>query len=304
MKGKTTLKKKTDKNGADPAAQEKDITKSKIIKGKTNLGKGKKKLKQQDKNISENLVEQIILTYFTARWQNKSTIIRASTRPNPKDKKVRSLVRVLDRAINYHTFLYLMELFDIMSDMPMPSGVEHDPNYGKVFLVKNENLQKNEVGNIVEDEVKEDIVRNDDNNLRDKIEIDNKSPIKYEENYDKFEENYLEKYNYKNDDKIEEFDEELAKYMYRNDGNAIDRYEVEQNINRLIEEYPEKDIDVERILNSKRLQYKLKHPRYSPFTNKDNIDSFTRYLYTYIPDKNRVPSENLIVLKNKTYAYY
>lgn len=302
MKGKTTLKRKTDKNAIGPAAEEKDITRSKIIKGKTRLGKGKLKPKQQENNISQNLVEQIILTYFTARWQNKSTLIRASARPNPKDKNVRSLVRVLDRAINYHTFLYLMELFDIMSEMPMPSRVEHDPNYGKVFLVKNDNIPKNEVENVVEDEVKN--VIKEDNNLRVKIENDNNEPIKFKDNYVKFEGNYLEKYNYKYDNKMDEFDEELAKYMYRNDGNAIDRYEVEQNINRLIEEYPEKDIDVERILNSKRLQYKLKHPRYSPFTNKDNIDCFTRYLYTYIPDKNRVQNENLIVLKNKTYAYY
>ena len=53
--------------------------------------------------------------------------------------------------------------------------------------------------------------------------------------------------------------QKLAIYMYRNDGKPIDRLEIEKEINRLIDQNPEKDIDVERILNSKRLQYKLKN---------------------------------------------
>ena len=72
----------------------------------------------------------------------------------------------------------------------------------------------------------------------------------------------------------------------------------------MIEENPEKDIDVERILNSKRLQYKLKHPRFNPFTKKENIENFVRYLYTYKPEKNKDNKENIIVIKNRTYAYY
>ena len=93
-------------------------------------------------------------------------------------------------------------------------------------------------------------------------------------------------------------------YLYRNDGRTIDRVEIEKDINRLIDEYPDKDIDVERILNSKRLQYKLKNPRFSPFTKQENLDSFVRYLYTYKPEKSGKLADNVIVLKNKTYAYY
>ena len=72
----------------------------------------------------------------------------------------------------------------------------------------------------------------------------------------------------------------------------------------LIDLNPEKDIDVERILNSKRLQYKLKHPRFSPFTKKENIESFVRYLYTYKPTNDKEKKENIVIIKNKTYAYY
>ena len=82
----------------------------------------------------------------------------------------------------------------------------------------------------------------------------------------------------------------------------MDTIEIEKDINKLIDLNPEKDIDVERILKSKRLQYKMKHPRFSPFTKKENLDSYIRYLYTYKGNEDN--KENLVSIKNKTYAYY
>jgi hypothetical protein len=278
-KGKTTLKKREAKNTNDPTNESKEYTQSRIIKGKTSLGKNKKKaekIEQPQKNNTKFLVEQIILTYFTSRWHNKILDMknRISSRTNQKEKNIRTLVRVLNRAVNYHTYLYLMELFDNMSNLPTREGVEHDPNYGKIFLVKNDNSQ-----NVVEIEIEKEIIINPKSNLRDKG-----NNIK----------------DYYND---EDYDG-LAIYMYRNDGKPINKVEIEKDIDRLIDEYPDKDIDVERILKSKRLQYKLKHPRFSPFTKKDNLDSFVRYLYTYKPDKDKEKKEHIIVIKNKTYAYY
>ena len=280
MKGKTTLRKKVNNNDNDPAMESQEYTHGRIIKGKTSLGKNKNRLinekKNTEENISQNLIEQIVLTYFTSKWQKKILAMKSrvsSNRPNKKAKDLRSLIHVIERAFNYHTYLYLMELFDNMSNMPYPSGLEHDPNYGKVFLVK-----KNEIV------IEEPIIKNEKIRLRDKREPD-----------------IREKQNEKNK---EEYDEELSIYYYRSDGKPLDRVEIEKDINRLIEEYPEKDIDVERILNSKRLQYKLKHPRFSPFTKKDNLDSFVRYLYTYKPSKIKDKTEKTIVIKNKTYCYY
>ena len=268
MKGKTSLKRKEKKT--NEPTKEYDIHSSKMIKGKTSLTKKKNPVIEekalQETNITEHLIEQIVLTYFTSRWQKKVVAMknRVNSRPNKKSKDVRALVRVIDRAFNYHTYLYLMELFDNMKSMPVPSGVEHDPNYGKIFLVKND----------------------DNRNLRSKDvhEKPEKKIIKYDEKGDDF--------------------PELNVYYYRNDGKPLDRVEIEKDINRMIEENPEKDIDVERILNSKRLQYKLKHPRFSPFTKKENLENFVRYLFTYKPGKSKDKNENIIVIKNKTYAYY
>jgi len=285
MKGKTVLKKKV-LNKPDEPAMEKENGKIKIIKDKTSLGKKKLNSKKKEKNISQQLIEQIIITYFSSTWQNKILAMknRVSSRPDKKSKDLRNLFRKLNYIISYHKYLYLMELFDIMSEMPMPEGVEHDSNYGKIFLVKGK--QKPVEKEIeVENENENEIVITE-GNLR-----GNKNKVNDDRNQYKSQEE-------------DELDKELAMYLYRSDGRTIDRVEIEKDINRLIDEYPDKDIDVERILNSKRLQYKLKHPRFSPFTKKENLDSFVRYLYTYKPEKSGKLADNVIVLKNKTYAYY
>ena len=276
MKGKTTLRKKILNSDNTPTAENQELIHGKIIKGKTSLGKNKNRLSKEknktEENISQHLVEQIVLTFFASKWQKKISDMknRASSRPNKKAKDLRSLVRVIERAINYHTYLYLMELFDNMSAMPFPSGLTHDKNYGKVFLVNKKEI-------IIE----EPVIKKEKIKLREKVEPN------INENKNK-----------------EEYPEELSMYYYRSDGKPLDRVEIEKDINRLIEEYPEKDIDVERILNSKRLQYKLKHPRFSPFSKKENLDSFVRYLYTYKPSKIKDKTEKTITIKNKTYCYY
>ena len=316
MKGKTVLKKKEINQQEDPATNEKP-TESKMIKGKTKLGK---KLDQQkenviEKNNSQHLLEQIIITYFTSAWQNKVIAMksRVSERPNEKARDLRAINRTVENIIRYHKYLYLMKLFDNMSNLPMPTGVEHDPNYGKIFLVKMEEKPKKE-----EIEVDERINISDHDNLKEKEkEEEPKIEIKKEKvelpkrdiRREKVEEPKKDIRREKQkgflslQDNGEEF-KELDKYYYRSDGRPLDRVDIEKDINRLIDEYPDKDIDVERILHSKRLQYKLKHPRFSPLTGKENLDSFVRYLYTYKPGKSGKKGEHLIVIKNKTYAYY
>lgn len=282
MKGKTVLKKKV-LNKPDEPAMEKENGKIKIIKDKTTLGK-KKLHSKKEKNISQQLIEQIIITYFSSTWQNKILAMknRVSSRPDKKSKDLRNLFRKLNNIISYHKYLYLMELFDIMSNMPMPEGVEHDSNYGKIILVKG---KQKPVEKEIEVENENEIVITEGNLRGNKNKVnDNRTQYKSQEE--------------------DELDKELAMYLYRNDGRTIDRVEIEKDINRLIDEYPDKDIDVERILNSKRLQYKLKNPRFSPFTKQENLDSFVRYLYTYKPEKSGKLADNVIVLKNKTYAYY
>lgn len=282
MKGKTVLKKKV-LNKSDEPAMEKEKGKIKIIKDKTSLGK-KKLRSKKEKNISQQLIEQIIITYFSSTWQNKILAMknRVSSRPDKKSKDLRNLFRKLNNIISYHKYLYLMELFDIMSNMPMPEGVEHDSNYGKIILVKG---KQKPVEKEIEVENENEIVITEGNLRGNKNKVnDNRTQYKSQEE--------------------DELDKELAMYLYRNDGRTIDRVEIEKDINRLIDEYPDKDIDVERILNSKRLQYKLKNPRFSPFTKQENLDSFVRYLYTYKPEKSGKLADNVIVLKNKTYAYY
>jgi hypothetical protein len=294
MKGKTMLKKKVIRKDEEP---EPEYTKSKIIKGKTNLGKNKLRKninKIRGQNIAKELVEQIILTYCANAWKNKVDAMKnkVSGRPNKKAKDLRTLVRVIDRTISYHTYLNLMELFDILSSLP--PAKDHDPNFGKIFIVKKEQKEENEVNEENdENEEKEEYSTHEIEMDENDIVVDER-PKRFRDNVPKHT-NKEKKYN-KN-----EFDEELKYYFYRNDGKPLNRVDIEKDINKLMEEFPEKDIDVERILKSKRLQYKLKHPRFSPFTKAENIDSFVRFVYTYKQQKKEDEKLNKKT-KYRTYA--
>ena len=146
---------------------------------------------------------------------------RVNSRPNKKSKDVRALVHMIDRAFNYHTYLYLIEIFNNMKSMPVPNGVEHDPNYLKVFLVKSEGKKGN-----YEEIAINDIVINDNTYLRSKDvrEKPGKSIINKDEKGVCF------------------LSLMFNVYYYRNDGKPLDRVEIEKVINRMIEENPEKDI--------------------------------------------------------------
>ena len=197
MKGKTTLRKKVNNKDNDPAMESQEYTYGRIIKGKTSLGKNKNRLNNEkqntEENISQNFIEQIVLIFFASKWQKKVLAMKkrvSSNRPNKKAKDLLYLIHVIERAFNNHTYLYLMELFDNISNIPYPSGLENNPNYGKVFLVK-----KNEIV------IEEPIITNEKTRLRVK-----KDP------------NIKEKQNEKNK---EEYDEELSIYYYRSDVSLL-----------------------------------------------------------------------------------
>lgn len=297
MKGKTMLKKKVIRKNEE-TEPEPEYTKSKIIKGKTSLGKNKlrqnvNKIRGQD--LSKNLVDQIILTYCASVWKNKVEALKnkVSGRPNKKAKDTRTLVRVIDRTINYHTYLYLMELFDILSSLP--PAKDHDTNFGKIFIVKNLKKEENENEVNEENEEKEEYSTHEIEMDENDIVVDDR-PKRFRDNLPIRTKDAKKEKSNKN-----EFDEELKYYFYRNDGKPLNRVDIEKDINKLMEDFPEKDIDVERILKSKRLQYKLKHPRFSPFTNAENIDSFVRFVYTYKQQKKQEENLNKKT-KYRTYA--
>jgi hypothetical protein len=332
MKGKTVLKKK-ELNYQEDAATNEDNSESKIIKGKTKLGKIKPKPVQKkervvpEKNISQQLLEQIIITYYTSAWQNKIVSMKSRVvgRTNEKAKDLRSIKRTVDNIINYHKYVYLMKLFDNMSNLPEPASFNHDPDYGKIFLVKGQEKgpeepdkeEKEEEIKIIKEKSKIERKKKEEEPkkeeeevkiIKEKSKIERKKKDEEQKKEIKREEAIIENKRGRKEvrpplEEKEEF-KELDKYLYRSGGKLIDRVEIEKDINKLIDEYPDKDIDVDRILHSKRLQYKLKHPRYSPLANKENLDSFIRYLYTYKAGKSGKIADNIIVIKNKTYAYY
>ena len=219
MKGKTVLKPKNKKNPKqDEQIITKENTENKIIKGKTNLTKKSQKKMKEEKSPSEFLIEQIILSYCTDKWQKNVIAMknRITGKSNKQSKDLRHLMYVLKNIFRYHKYLYLMELFLNMKEMPYPEGLEHDSNYGKINIVydkdKNDNEKDEEEKTY---EIREEIVIEDltTETLRNK-----------EKNIDN---NIDENENHKGYDFKEE-NEELKQYFYRNDGTPLNRIEIKK----------------------------------------------------------------------------
>ena len=83
---------------------------------------------------------------------------RVASKSNKQSKNLRHFIHVLENITRYHTYLYLMELFEKMSQMPYPEGLVHEPDYGKIILVNNGKKEdKNEkVG--IDYEIREEII--------------------------------------------------------------------------------------------------------------------------------------------------
>ena len=69
---------------------------------------------------------------------------RITGKSNKQSKDLRHLIYVLKNIFRYHKYLYLMELFLNMKEMPYPEGLEHDSNYGKINIVYDKDKNDNE----------------------------------------------------------------------------------------------------------------------------------------------------------------
>ena len=69
---------------------------------------------------------------------------RITGKSNKQSKDLRHLMYVLKNIFRYHKYLYLMELFLNMKEMPYPEGLEHDSNYGKINIVYDKDKNDNE----------------------------------------------------------------------------------------------------------------------------------------------------------------
>ena len=289
--GKTKLTKKI-KNAVEPEERP-----NRIIAGKTKLVSKAQKLKQNQKqneiSPSQLLIEKIAFTYFTDCWQKKiKSIETSSNRPNKKRRDFKIFMSKVTQAFTYHQYLYLMELFNKMSSLPTKPGVTHDPNYGKISIYTQEKPKKNRIPGKrnpkktaeLENYENENGNENEDVVIEGEVEEKEEPNMKIRGQPKKIKNVDLE---YKKNEENEEEDEDDIRYntieieRQKICGSCINRKEVQENIRKLMEQNPDKDIDVERIMRSKRLQYKMRNPWTNPIINKFYVCDYVRKVDTY-----------------------
>lgn len=339
--GKTKLIKKSKNVDVEPEQPEERP--NRIIAGKTKLISKAQKLKQQPKNdtpASEFLMEKISLTFFTDRWLKQlKTIQYSSKRPDKKRKNFKIFMSKITQSFTYHQYLYLMELFNRMSNLPKKSGVMHDPNYGKISIYtqekpkktripgarnpkKNAELEKYENENendeiVAENEEKEEknlkirgkpkkINRRENNENDDVIEAETGKEEKnviirgFPKKNNKIENNENNESEDEDDIRYNTIELERQKICI----TCINRKEVQENIRKLMEENPDKDIDVDRIMRSKRLQYKMRNPWTNPIINKFYVCDYVRKVETYKGRKNdEYEKDKAAFVQNKSKVY-
>ncbi len=85
------------------------------------------------KTSTGNLFKTIITNYFMSKWHQKVEILKhIEKRPNKKRTNIRNFLNKVAKKFQSHKCDYLIELFDKMQSLPMPKGVKHDKNYGKL----------------------------------------------------------------------------------------------------------------------------------------------------------------------------
>ena len=77
-----------------------------MIKGKTKFGKKTKK-ENEEKTISDLLIEQIIISYCTEKWKSNVLTLKniVTSKSNKQSKKIRHLIYIINNSIRYHTYL-------------------------------------------------------------------------------------------------------------------------------------------------------------------------------------------------------
>ena len=95
------------------------------------------------KNTGEFLLNTILKMYYICLWKKQVTSLKYAQRGyNAQRANFKKMVRNLSNVINNYQFNYLDEIFEKMKKNKMPSGIKHDPNYGKLKIVDNDKMDK------------------------------------------------------------------------------------------------------------------------------------------------------------------
>ena len=101
-------------------------------------------------NLSTFLLKTMLKVYYLSRWKRQVKAMKYYSRNyNPKRINFKKLLSQISSTIKQHKYEYANEIFEKMKNMPMPKGVNHDVNYGKLKIINKEVLMKKNTNKII-----------------------------------------------------------------------------------------------------------------------------------------------------------
>lgn len=91
------------------------------------------------KTNTNELFSNIIIDFFISKWHNRVIASKYSNkgggRPNKRKTQIKSFLSLITKYFSNHKYELLCELFDTMKNLPVPEGLVHDKNYGKLKVI-------------------------------------------------------------------------------------------------------------------------------------------------------------------------
>ena len=241
-----------------PKKEQKEIKEEIIlIDNSTNINKNQKE------NNASFLLKLILKSYYLSIWKKKVKSLRYFSRKTNKQRiNFKKLIKEISLVINQHKSKYLNEIIEKIDNLPLPSNVKHDKNFGTLKIVNKEknyrdydNKNNNIEEYIEENNINKDIIydegskqmdfNNNDFNENEYNTYENIEEVNYDKNMD-----YNNQENY-NENEIEEdeafieneydYNQDISNEVYYKNNNINDNNEYYQDDNYYNDIYDNND---------------------------------------------------------------
>jgi len=261
--------------------------KGKILK-KTNLGikrvlgNNVQQIKEEiivvgngvDKTLKENsasfLLKLIIKAYYLSTWKKKIKALKYYSRKTNKQRmNFKKLISEISQVINQCKSKYFDEIYNKIDKLPVPQNVKHDKNYGTLYIVNKDVLNKKNLGNN-----KANVSNNNDilkYMVPEYINVINERKNNINLNEDRYTENYADEINLEDKEKGPDYDNNFNEVEYNeNEEDITTNYNINKDSQNYIQNEVEEDIEFQNYYDY----------------NQNNTNNYNNAEEEYYPENN------------------
>ena len=261
--------------------------KGKILK-KTNLGikrvlgNNVQQIKEEiivvgngvDKTLKENsasfLLKLIIKAYYLSTWKKKIKALKYYSRKTNKQRmNFKKLISEISQVINQCKSKYFDEIYNKIDKLPVPQNVKHDKNYGTLYIVNKDVLNKKNLGNN-----KANVSNNNDilkYMVPEYINVINERKNNINLNEDRYTENYADEINLEDKEKGPDYDNNFNEVEYNeNEEDITTNYNINKDSQNYIQNEVEEDIEFQNYYDY----------------NQENANNYNNVEEEYYPENN------------------